>query len=215
VRVVDVFANSTHAPITYPVALTKSAGAPAASYRQFLQSAAAASIFTGAGFTLMTARSGGMTSGCSGFAFEVSREMELLGGKSVAIAGGTSSSNAPALDLGKAYRVALAEQARVTFSVVPGKQPNQASAHAAVLRLAPARGRARLRVSLDQPAWVDLVSGGKVLESTHHTGSRDCPRLHKSVEFTIEPGAPLTLQLSNSAAASLLLVVTAPPGTGR
>jgi molybdate transport system substrate-binding protein len=209
VRVVDVFAESTHAPITYPVALTRSARAAAAGYREFLQSAAAAAIFTQAGFTAMNARSNGMSSGCSGFAFDVSREMELLGRKPAAVAAGTSSAKAAALEVNRGYRLALAEQSKVSFAVAPQKQPSQARPRAGILRLQPAAGRATLRVSLDQPAWIDLVSGGKVLESTRHTGSRDCAQLHKSVEFTVEPGVPLILQLSNSPASSLGAVVTA------
>jgi molybdate transport system substrate-binding protein len=50
VRVVAVFAESTHPPITYPAALTKTARAGARAYREFLQSAAATAIFTQAGF---------------------------------------------------------------------------------------------------------------------------------------------------------------------
>jgi molybdate transport system substrate-binding protein len=209
VRVVDVFAKSTHAPITYPAALTKTARAGASGYREFLQSAAATTIFTQAGFTVLRARSSGMTSGCSGFAFDVSREMALLRAKPRAVAAGTSNTKAAALDVNQSYRVALAAQAQVTFAVAPEKAPSQANPRAGMLRLTPLAGASTLRVSLDQPAWIDLVSEGRVLESTRHTGSRDCPPLHKNVEFTVKPGVPLLLQLSNSTAPSLAVVVTA------
>jgi molybdate transport system substrate-binding protein len=208
VRVVDVFAESTHAPITYPAALTKTARAGASGYREFLQRAAATAIFTRAGFTVLRARSSGMRSGCSGFAFDVSREMALLRAKPLTVAAGTSNTKAAALDVDKGYRVALAAQDKVTFAVAPAKQPNQANARAGMLRLAPVAGSSTLRVSLDQPAWIDLMSEGRVLQSTRHAGSRDCPQLHKSVEFSVKPGVPLLLQLSNSAAASLAVVVT-------
>jgi hypothetical protein len=209
VRVVDVFAESTHVPITYPAALTKTARASAGGYREFLQSAAATAIFTHAGFTVLRARSSGMTSGCSGFAFDVSREMALLRTKPLAVAAGTTNAKAAILDVNKGYRVALAAQAKVTFAVAPEKVPSQANPRAGILRLTPGAGSSTLRVSLDQPAWIDLVGEGRVLESTRHTGSRDCPQLHKSVEFTVKPGVPLLLQLSNSTAASLAVVVTA------
>jgi molybdate transport system substrate-binding protein len=65
VRVVDVFAESTHAPIAYPVALTKAARTAATGYREFLRSTTAAAIFTKAGFTVLSARSSAMTSGGS------------------------------------------------------------------------------------------------------------------------------------------------------
>lgn len=50
VRVVDVFPESSHAPITYPVALTKGASAKAQSFVDYLSGAAAQGIFVRAGF---------------------------------------------------------------------------------------------------------------------------------------------------------------------
>jgi molybdate transport system substrate-binding protein len=50
VRVVDVFPEDSHPPITYPVALTVNAQPAAAKYVAFLESAAAAKIFRQYGF---------------------------------------------------------------------------------------------------------------------------------------------------------------------
>lgn len=61
VRVVAVFPADSHAPIVYPVALTRGAGAEAAAFEEFLESAAAREIFTRYGFempALRTSRSG-------------------------------------------------------------------------------------------------------------------------------------------------------------
>ncbi|HEV2286366.1 MAG TPA: molybdate ABC transporter substrate-binding protein [Steroidobacteraceae bacterium] len=52
VRVVAVFPADSHAPIVYPVALTSGAGAEAAAFEDFLESAAAREIFTRYGFEL-------------------------------------------------------------------------------------------------------------------------------------------------------------------
>jgi molybdate transport system substrate-binding protein len=211
VRVVDVFAESTYPPITYPVALTKTASATAPSYRQFLQGDAATAIFTKAGFTVLGAArpsGGGMISGCSGFAFDLSREIELLGAKPHSVTAAMTSAKAVALQAGKAYRVALVARDRVKFAVPAGKDKTQAKAYAGILRLTPVAGRSTVRVTLNPAAWVDLVGRGKALESTRYTGSRDCAQVRKSVEFTVEPGVPLTLQLSDAAAASIDVVVT-------
>jgi len=210
VRVVDVFAESTHPPITYPVAVTKTAGAAAAGYREFLQSAAAASIFTQAGFTVLGARSSGMISGCADFAFDLSREIKLLSANAGAMGAATTtaSTKVAGLKVNRSYRVSLAEQAKVSFAVTPGKQPSEANARAGMLQLTPPADWTTLRVTLDQPAWIDLVSAGKALDSTRHTGSRDCPQVRKSVEFVVKPGMPLTLQLSNSPAAQVRVLVT-------
>lgn len=51
VRIVDVFPESSHAPISYPVAATSRASANAASFLKFLRSDTARAIFTRAGFT--------------------------------------------------------------------------------------------------------------------------------------------------------------------
>jgi len=53
VRVVGVFPDDTHPPITYPVALTASARPEAERYSEFLRSDAARQIFTRRGFTML------------------------------------------------------------------------------------------------------------------------------------------------------------------
>jgi molybdate transport system substrate-binding protein len=52
VRIVDVFPESSHAPISYPVAATSKASADTASFLTFLRSEAARAIFTRAGFNV-------------------------------------------------------------------------------------------------------------------------------------------------------------------
>src|SRR5688572_5250388 len=52
VRIVDVFPESSHAPILYPVAATSRASADAASFLTFLRSEGARAIFTRSGFNI-------------------------------------------------------------------------------------------------------------------------------------------------------------------
>jgi molybdate transport system substrate-binding protein len=74
VRVVDLFPESSHAPITYPMAATTGASAETTSFLKFLRGDAARAIFTKAGFTVLSG--GGMAAAsapdCSGFRFDVS-----------------------------------------------------------------------------------------------------------------------------------------------
>lgn len=56
VRIVDLFPENSHTPITYPVAQTSNARASAASYIAYLRSPAAQSVFGAAGFALLPAR---------------------------------------------------------------------------------------------------------------------------------------------------------------
>lgn len=53
VRIVAVFPESSHAPISYPVAATKQASPDAASFIAFLRSDAARAVFTRSGFNLL------------------------------------------------------------------------------------------------------------------------------------------------------------------
>jgi molybdate transport system substrate-binding protein len=53
VRLVDVFPDNTHLPITYPIALTSGAKADAASFLAYVQSPAADVVFKRYGFTAL------------------------------------------------------------------------------------------------------------------------------------------------------------------
>jgi len=53
VRIIDVFPEDTHAPITYPVALTSGANPHAAEFLEYLRSPAAAIVFKHYGFTVL------------------------------------------------------------------------------------------------------------------------------------------------------------------
>lgn len=53
VRIVDMFPESSHAPISYPVAATTRASPGAASFLRFLRSDAARAIFTKSGFNVL------------------------------------------------------------------------------------------------------------------------------------------------------------------
>lgn len=59
VRIVDLFPENSHKPITYPVAQTMSARPSAASFITFLHGPIARSTFSAAGFTLLTTDSQG------------------------------------------------------------------------------------------------------------------------------------------------------------
>jgi molybdate transport system substrate-binding protein len=53
VRIVDLFPESSHAPITYPIAAVTSASPETESFLKFLRSDAARAVFTKAGFTVV------------------------------------------------------------------------------------------------------------------------------------------------------------------
>lgn len=53
VRIVDLFPESSHAPVTYPIAATTSAAPPTSEFLEFLRSDAARAVFTKAGFSIV------------------------------------------------------------------------------------------------------------------------------------------------------------------
>jgi molybdate transport system substrate-binding protein len=53
VRIVDLFPASSHPPITYPIALTKTAGAKATAFVEFLRGSAGAAAFEKFGFIIL------------------------------------------------------------------------------------------------------------------------------------------------------------------
>ncbi|MBB6092145.1 molybdenum ABC transporter molybdate-binding protein [Povalibacter uvarum] len=205
VRLVDVFPENTHAPITYPIGLTKSAGASAGDYVKFLRSDAASQVFRKAGFAVLASREA-MTSGCTGFAFDVAKELAVLKGQPIPLAAAASTDKMPTAGSGKAYSLLLVDQSAAKFVVAPEKITVADGSYGGLLNLSPTTGT--LRVTLSEAAWVDVLSGSNAVKSVRHTGSHNCAPLRKSVEFNVAPGAPLTLQISGSTSRTLLLAIT-------
>jgi molybdate transport system substrate-binding protein len=53
VKIVDIFPDDAHPPITYPIALTRTARTGSDAYIEFMRSSRAAAIFTAAGFKMV------------------------------------------------------------------------------------------------------------------------------------------------------------------
>ena len=120
VRIVDQFPASSHPPITYPVAQTRTAAPDAASFIDFLRSPTARSIFVAAGFGFL-APNAQAAKGCSGFRFDMSQELNLFAGVPQKIAAGAASGSAPLIQNGRLYQMTLLSQEKVRFASPPGK----------------------------------------------------------------------------------------------
>jgi hypothetical protein len=55
------------------------------------------------------------------------------------------------------------------------------------------------QITLSDEAWIDVFENGVRLKPAAFTGQDDCPGVRKSVRFDLAPGAPVTIQISNSA----------------
>lgn len=197
VRVVTVFPESSHLPITYPVAATQGAKADASSFTQFLRSDTAQAAFTQAGFRLLAAADAPATEDCTGFQFSLDEELRLFAGEPQNVAATPTAAAAPILKLRQLYEVGLVKQSDANGSYAGTLKFNSAES-------------GTLRVTIDDAAWIDVISGGKVLKSTRHTGSKACKLLHKSVEFAVKPRGELLIQISRGSRKDIRVLVTAP-----
>lgn len=207
VRVVDLFPESSHTPITYPVAAIKDASAETASFLTFLRSEPARAIFTKAGFNLIGDADATAAQACDGFRFDVAKELQLFKGQPRQAKAGSAPNAATSMDANQLYAVKLAEQSKVTFAVPPGKVTVADGSYAGLLKINSPRAQT-IRVSTNEAAWVDVISAGKLIESTRHAGHGNCNVLRKSVEFTVDPGKPIVVQVSGSTEAEIKLAVT-------
>jgi hypothetical protein len=66
-------------------------------------------------------------------------------------------------------------------------------------------------VAVDMPFWIDVVSSGALVSAKDFQGQHGCSAPHKIVEFELIGTRPFFLQLSNAAADSVRLTITATP----
>jgi molybdate transport system substrate-binding protein len=208
VRIVDLFPESSHAPITYPVAAMTSASPQTESFLKFLRSDAARAIFTKAGFNIVgSGMAADSAQACTGFRFDVSKELKVFGSTPRSVTAATAS---PAtIDVNQLYAVNLTEQSKVTFVTTPGKSTVADGSFAGLLKVTSPRGQT-IRVTATEAAWLDIINGDRLIESTRHTGSGNCKVLRKVVEFTVAPHKPVIIQVSGSTEKQIKLAVTTP-----
>lgn len=210
VRIVDLFPESSHPPITYPVALLKESQPAAASYAEFLRGKEAQAIFVAAGFTFLPSPPPSPSTGanaCSGFQFDVTKELQLFAATPRNIAAATARETAPAVERNQLYEAALADQAKTKFAIAPDKATVNDGSYAGLIAVAPGPATT-MRVTANQPVWIDVLDGDRVIESTRHTGSHGCPLIRKTVEFSVRPDRPLLIQLSGGTEKSIRISVT-------
>jgi hypothetical protein len=147
---------------------------------------------------------------CVDFKWDVSKERALFAGTPVALTAGKDARAAPAVVPGRLYALRLAAQDQVAFAVTPGKKLPATPTFAGLATLnVPLAGS--YRVAIDLPLWIDVVSGGALLEPTDYQGQHACSAPHKIVEFELSGGKPFILQFSNAASETVLLTVTPSP----
>jgi hypothetical protein len=147
---------------------------------------------------------------CVDFKWDVSQERALYAGTATPLAAGTDSKSAPTVLLSHLYALKLTPQDKVTFAATPGKKVPSTGSNAGIVTFKlPASGS--YRVAIDMPFWIDVVSDGALVAAKDFQGQHGCSAPHKIVEFDLVGTRPFFLQLSNAAADSVRVTITAAP----
>jgi hypothetical protein len=150
---------------------------------------------------------------CAGFSWNVARERALFAAAPQSIAAGRELKSTPLLAPDRLYELQLGKQGQVTMPLAPGRKSVGDAGYDGHARYA---GLARLqlpragsyRISLDQPAWIDLLADGKMLDSSGFQGRPGCVAPHKIVQFTLPAGPELVLQFSAATIPRLRVTIT-------
>lgn len=146
---------------------------------------------------------------CTRFTWDVSHELAVMKQSPQLVnAAAKPGKDAPTLQIDKLYDLKLAAQDSVTFAITPGKPTLPDGAHAGVARFRTDKA-GRYRVAIASGHWIDIVEGEKLIKSRDFQGARGCERPHKIVEYDLPAGRDLTLQLSGSSDATVILAITA------
>jgi hypothetical protein len=147
---------------------------------------------------------------CIDFKWDVSKERALFAAAPVALSAGKDSLSAPAIVPDRLYKLRLAAQDEVAFSISPKKKAAAAGAFAGLAALKiPSAGA--YRIAIDLPLWIDVVSSGSLVAAKDFQGQHSCNAPHKIVEFELSGARPFLLQFSSGDADTVLVTVTASP----
>ena len=145
--------------------------------------------------------------GCH-FVWDVSHELAVMKQAPQAVTAGLKPGpEAPLLLVDKLYELKLSGQIGVTFAVQPAKPTLNDSVQGGIARFRLEKAGA-YRISITSGHWIDVVEGSRVIKSRDFTGARGCARPRKIVEYDLPAGRDLTLQLSGSSDASVLVAIT-------
>ena len=146
-----------------------------------------------------------MAAACSQFAWPVEREEALFapGGLKQAASGATLEFSA---DRGAGAALELQPNDAVPFVIAPSRPPKIENSFGGLVVISNIPKAQAYQVTLSGEGWIDVIQDGKALASTGHTGRRDCPSVHKSVRFDLQPGKA-TIQVSGAPSKSVKLAI--------
>jgi hypothetical protein len=171
--------------------------------------------FSALGGTLLTALallgttrvSADEVDGCH-FVWNVTHELAVMKQTPQAVTAAVKPGpDAPLLQVDKLYELKLSGQSGVMYAVKPAKPTLNDSIQGGIARFRIDHAGA-YRIAITTGHWIDVIDGSQVIKSRDFTGARGCARPRKIVEYDLPAGKVLTLQLSGSSDASVLLTIT-------
>ena len=147
---------------------------------------------------------------CAGFTWDIAQERALFATVAEAAPGGIDVASTRLLAPGRLYEIGLNPQEQVKFDAPPGKKARNDHVFAGLARLQMMIA-GEYRISLDQPAWIDVVAEHELVASKDFQGRPGCLAPHKLVLYSLPGGEDLILQLSGAPTSRVRLTVTAVP----
>jgi hypothetical protein len=146
--------------------------------------------------------------GCSHFSWDVSHELQVMKQTAAPVTAATKpGAQAPLVKIDKLYELKLSPQSTVTYSAKPAKPTLNDSAQGGLVRFHVDKA-GLYRVSITSGHWIDVVDGEQLVKSKDFSGSHECARPHKIVEFELPANKDLVLQFSGSPDSSVTTAIT-------
>jgi hypothetical protein len=146
--------------------------------------------------------------GCRAWDADLPSQWAPWGDKPAAVTAASSTANAAhaMIAVSKKYAVTLVPAKDVHMAVETPDADPPPNAHKGILSLRiPTDGTYWIAAS--GGLWIDVVSGGAIVESTDHGPGPQCASIAKSVQFMLKAGDTL-IQLSDNRGAQVDLMVT-------
>lgn len=146
--------------------------------------------------------------GCSAFTWNLGREFAAMKSPATLLpASADPKVNPVRIKEDQHIAATLVPQGSVKFAAPPARARNADNATAGLLFFKTGAAGA-YRISLSSRHWIDVLDGGRAIDSTAHQGQGGCELLHKVVEFQLPANRDLVLQLSGDTAATVDVLVT-------
>lgn len=152
-----------------------------------------------------------MRGGCDNYAWDVRSELAAMDRPTTSLTAGQDRAAAAAISIGaRAYEVRLIRLEQVIRLTEPHSRRQSAGHYAGLLTFTVPHDGV-YRISVAGPIWLEVVSETGPVVSQSFEMQTGCPKIFKSVAFTLHAAGRYWLQLSDSLAATAKMLITRAP----